>query len=99
MSLNGIKESGRWEFIYNQINGINEDDVCAWVRDESSMDGALGPLAEQAYGARDRLCRRMGLDPDTDPDFELLISGFEGISRVCGKLMYHYGYRDGANSI
>jgi len=89
----------RWEFIYNSINGINEDDVCAWVRDESGPDGALGPLTEQAYGARDRLCERLGLDPDTDPDLELLIGGFEDISRVCGELMYRYGYRDGANSV
>ena len=24
----------RWEFIYNQINGLNEPDVCGWVKDE-----------------------------------------------------------------
>ena len=40
---NGI----RWEFIYDKINGISESDVCEWVRDESSMEGALGPLIEQ----------------------------------------------------
>ena len=87
----------RWEFIYNQINGINEPDVCGWVKDESSMNGAIGPLTEQIYGARSRLCERTGLNPDTDPDFELLIDGLEKLSRTCGKLMYHYGYQDGIN--
>lgn len=88
----------RWEIIYNQINGMNEPDVCEWARDESSIDGEIGPLTELIYGARDRLCERLGLDPDADPDLELLISGFESLSRACGKLMYRYGYRDGANA-
>ena len=88
----------RWEFIYNQINGMNEPDVCEWVKDESTMEGKLGPLTEQIYGARSRLCERTGLNPDTDPDVELLLSGLEGLSRACGELMYHYGYRDGANA-
>jgi len=93
-----MRDMARWEFIYNQINGFNEDDVCGWVRDESSLDGALGPLAEQAYGARDRLCERLGLDPDADPDLGLLVAGFEGLSRACGKLMYYYGFQDGENA-
>ena len=88
----------RWEIIYNQINGMNESGVCEWVRDESAADGALGPLVEQAYGARNRLCERLGLDSDADPDLELLISGFESLSRACGKLMYQYGYRDGVSA-
>lgn len=83
----------RWEFIYDQINGMNEPDVCEWVRDESSMEGVLGPLIEQAYGARNRICERLGIDPE-DPDMELLVSGFEGFAQACGKLMYHYGYLD-----
>lgn len=85
----------RWEFIYNQINGLNESDICQWVKDESSMDGEIGPLVEQIYEARNRLCERTGLDPDTDPDFCLFLSGAEDLARVCGKLMYHYGYLDG----
>lgn len=92
-----MRDGARWEFIYNQINGLNEPDVCEWVRDESSMEGAIGPLTEQIYGARSRLCERTGLDPDTDPDFELLIGGLEALSRTCGELMYHYGYEDGIN--
>ena len=84
----------RWEMIYNQINGMNEPDVCEWVKDESSMDGALGPLIEQTYEARNRLCKRLGTDPE-DPDMELLVGGFEDFARACGKLMYHYGYLDG----
>lgn len=91
-----MKDNARWEFIYNQINGLNEADVCEWVRDESSMGGALGPLTEQIYQARDRLCERTGLDPDRDPDIALLISGYEALSRACGRLMYRYGYQDGA---
>ena len=87
----------RWEFIYDQINGLNEPDVCEWVKDESAMDGALGPLVEQVYGARDRICEKTGLDPDADPDLETLLHGFEAISRACGRLMYQYGYQDGAN--
>ena len=93
-----MQDGARWEFIYNQINGINEPDVCGWVKDESSADGALGPLVEQVYEARNRLCERTGLDPDTDPDFEQLMKGFEDLSRACGKLMYHYGCQDGADA-
>ncbi len=37
----------------------------------------------------------MGVNPDTDPDFELLVSGFEEFSRACGELMYRYGCQDG----
>lgn len=55
----------------------------------------LGPLARQVYEARNRLCERMGVNPDTDPDFELLVSGFEEFSRACGELMYRYGCQDG----
>lgn len=88
----------RWEFIYNQINGLNEPDVCEWVKDESSMGGALGPLVEQVYGARDRICEKTGLDPDADPDLETLLRGFETISRACGRLMYQYGYQDGTDT-
>lgn len=92
------KDTERWEFIYNKINGLSEPDVCEWARDESSMAGALGPLIEQAYEARNRLCEKTGLDPDADPDFEQLIRGFEEVSRTCGKLMYRYGYQDGINA-
>lgn len=87
----------RWEIIYNQINGWNESDVCEWVRDESSLDGEIGPLTERIYQARSRICERTGLDPDTDPDFCLLFRGMEDLTRVCGKLMYCYGYQDGIN--
>lgn len=85
----------RWEVIYNQINGAYVSGVCQGVRDETSMEGELAPLVEQAYGARDRLSERLGVEPGSDPDFEQLVSGFEAISRVCGKLMYRYGCRDG----
>ena len=71
----------RWEFIYNQINGMNKSDVCEWVRDESSMEGTLGPLIEQAYEARNRICERLGIDPE-DSDMELLVSGFENFARA-----------------
>lgn len=90
-----MQDEARWEMIYNKINGFIEPDVCPWVRDESSMEGALGPLARQVYEARNRLCERMGVNPDTDPDFELLVSGFEEFSRACGELMYRYGCQDG----
>ena len=89
----------RWEFIYNQINGLNEPDVCEWVKDESSMEGALGPLAEQIYQARNRLCERLGADPDADPDVMCLVGGLEDFSRACGRLMYRYGCQDGADGI
>lgn len=94
-----MQDMERWEFIYNQINGLNEPDVCQWVRDESSMDGALGPLVEQVYQARNRLCAKTGLNADADPDFAVLFSGFEDISRVCGRLMYRYGRQDGTAGI
>lgn len=90
-----MRDSTRWEFIYDKINGMNQPDVCEWVRDESNMDGALGPLVEQIYEARNRLSERLGVDPSADPDFEQLVDGFEEFSRACGKLMYHYGYWDG----
>lgn len=90
-----MEVASRWEFIYDSINGINEPGVCEWVKDESAEDGELGPLIEQIYGARNRLCEKTGLNPDTDEDFEQLISGFERLSRACGKLMYYYGCQDG----
>ena len=90
-----MNDEERWEFIYDQINGLNEADVCEWAKDETAEGGALALLVEQIYGARNRLCKRLGADPDTDKDFGLLVSGFEGVSRTCGKLMYHYGYQDG----
>lgn len=62
------------------------------------MDGALGPLVEQVYGARDRICEKMGLGPDADPDLETLLRGFEAISRACGRRMYQYGYQDGTDT-
>ena len=86
----------RREFIYNQINGLNEPTVCEWVRDETSVGGELAPLIEQVYEARNRLSERLGVDAGDDEDFELLVSGFEDFARACGKLMYHYGYQDGA---
>lgn len=92
-----MKGKERWEVIYNQINGAYVPGVCEGIRDETSMEGELGPLVEQAYEARNRLSERLGVEPDGDPDFERLVSGFEAISRVCGKLMYRYGYRDGAD--
>ena len=84
----------RWEIIYNQINGLNEPDVCEWARDES---GELDKLIDRIYRARDRLCGRLGVDPDADPDLELLISGLEDFARTCGRLMYQYGYQDGVD--
>lgn len=92
-----MKDGARWEFIYNKINGLSESDVCEWVQDESSMEGAIGPLAEQIYEVRNRLAERLNVDPDADPDFEQLVNGLERFSRACGKLMYHYGYQDGTN--
>lgn len=86
---------GRWEFIYDQINGLSEPDVCSWVKDETSEGGELAPLIEQVYEDRNRLCERLGAGPDTDEDFEQLVSGFEKLSRACGRLMYRYGYQDG----
>lgn len=88
----------RWEIIYDQINGMYVTKGCEGVRDETSEMGALCPLIEQAYAARDRLAMRLGIDPTFDRDFELLTSGFEDFSRACGKLMYHYGYIDGTNA-
>ena len=93
-----MQNGDRWKFIYNQINGMNESDVCEWVRDESSIEGSLGPLIEQAYVARNRICERLGTDPE-DSDMELLIKGFEDFARACGKLMYHYGYLDGVHKM
>ena len=88
-------EEERWENIYNQINGAYISGVCEGIRDETSAGGELAPLVEQAYAARDRLGERLGVDPAGDPDLEALVSGFEEMSRVCGKLMYHRGYQDG----
>lgn len=90
-----MKGEERWELIYNQINGACISGLCEEVRDETAGEGELAPLVEQAYETRNRLSERLGVDPDGDPDFEQLVSGFEAISRVCGKLMYRYGYRDG----
>jgi len=85
----------RWEDIYNQINGAYIPGVCEGIGDETAEEGVLTPLIEMAYAARDRLAGRLGTDPGTDSDFEQLVSGFEDLSRACGRLMYFYGYRDG----
>lgn len=91
-----VQKEERWEIIYNQINGAYIPGVCEGIRDETSAGGEIAPLVEQAYAARDRLSERLGVDPAGDPDFEALVSGFEEMSRVCGKLMYHCCYQDGA---
>ena len=88
----------RWEIIYNQINGVYVSDICEGAKDETSEGGKLGILIEQAYEARNHICERLGIDPE-DPDMEQLISGFEKFSRAYGKLMYHYGYLDGAHKM
>lgn len=85
----------RWEIIYDRINGALVSGVCGEISDETSEKGTLSLLIEKAYAARDRLSERLGIDPGTDSDFEELVSGFEGLSRTCAKLMYHYGYQDG----
>lgn len=90
-----IEPPMRWKIIYDQINGWNESDVCEWARDESSLDGEIGPLTERIYQAHSRICERTGLDPDTDPDLCLFLRCVEDLARVCGKLMYYYGYQDG----
>lgn len=92
-----MREIERWEFIYNQINGLNEPDVCEWIKDETAEDGELAGLVEKICQARDRLCERAKLNAGTDPDIEDIFSGFEDVSRICGKLMYHYGRQDAAN--
>ena len=89
----------RWERIYNQLNGAYVPGFCDGVQDQSSMDGALGPPVEQAYEARNRLSERLGVDPASDPDFELLVRGFENFARTCGRLMYEYGYQDGQKAV
>lgn len=90
-----MREEERWEIIYNQINGVYVPGVCDWVWDET--EGVLGPQIKRAYEARNRLGERLGVDPASDPDFDALVSGFEGLSRACGKLMYYYGYQDELN--
>lgn len=90
-----MQNENRWEFIYNQINGLYEPSVCESVKDETLEGGELAPLVEQIYTARNRICEKTGLNPDTDPDFELLLSGFEALSRTCGKLLYRCGRQDG----
>ncbi len=62
-----MQDEARWEMIYNKINGFIEPDVCPWVRDESSMEGALGPLARQVYEAPP--VREDGGEPGYRPGF------------------------------
>ena len=94
-----MQEGVRWNFIYDQISNMLTPEVCQWVKNGSPMQGELGPLVEQIYEARGRLCERLGTDLETDEDVNQLVRGFEELSRVCGKLMYHYGYLDGVNKI
>ncbi len=63
-----MQDEARWEMIYNKINGFIEPDVCPWVRDESSMEGALGPLARQVYEAQPPV-REDGGEPGYRPGF------------------------------
>lgn len=93
-----MADDKRWELIYNQINGVYISGICQGVRDETDTGGALVSPIEQAYEARNRLAQRLGVDPAFDPDFEFLVQGFEALSRICGRLMYYYGYQDGKSA-
>ena len=91
-----LKEE-RWEIIFSKMNGEYVLDFCEEVKDEFEKDGTLGPLVQQVYQARDRIADRLGVNADCDKDLALLIEGAEDFARTCGKLMYRYGYSDGAN--
>ena len=91
-----MNEKERWEQVYDQINGGYQEGCWDGIWNEAGPDGCIGPLVEQIYSARDRLCERTGISPDADPDLEELLDGFECLCRVCGKLMYHYGRQENA---
>lgn len=93
-----LKGEERWERIYNKINGEYDPCLCEDVKDEVAEDGVLGPLIQQIYQARNHIAERLGVDPVLDSDFDRMTDGLEGYVRACGKLMYHYGYQDGANA-
>lgn len=90
-----LSKEERWEIIYNKINGEYVLDFCQEVRDECAEGGVLGPLIQQFYLARNRIAERIGVDPELDPDFNLMTDGLEGYARACGELMYYYGRQDG----
>lgn len=94
-----LRQEERWELIYEKIDGLYIPIILEeeGIKDELSAGGVLGLLHRQIYQARNRIAGRLGIDPNRDRDFDQLIDGFEAFSRTCGKLMYQYGYRDGAN--
>ncbi len=93
-----LEKEERWEIIYNKINGEYVLDLCDGVKDECEQGGVLGPLIQKIYQARSRIAERLNVDPALDADFNLLVEGIEEYGRVCGKLMYHYGYQDGSGA-
>ncbi|MCM1149104.1 MAG: hypothetical protein NC319_03315 [Butyricicoccus sp.] len=93
-----LLQEERWEIIFRKINGEYVMDFCEEVKDELS-DGELGKLIQQAYLARDRIADKLGVDAAINRDFCVMTDGFEDYARVCAKLMYQYGYQDGAKGI
>ena len=89
-----MERKERWEQVYEQINGTRFPDVWDGISNEAGQDGLIGPLVEEIYRGRDRLCARTGISPDGDPDLEVMMDGFERLCRTCGMLMYRYGRKD-----
>ena len=84
----------RWVQIYAQINGACQPKEWDGVLDESGPDGCIGPLVDEIFAARASLCERYGITPE-DRDLDRMVDGYERLCRVCGKLMYQYGVKDG----
>ncbi len=78
---NDMRKIERWEIAYHQLKRSHE-------LVENAMDGI--------YAAKLRLCERAGLDPGHDPDLEEIVERYDCLCHLYSKLMYQYGYRDGA---
>lgn len=70
--------------IYYQITG-----QFIPVEDEFADGKPCSLLYEKVTNARERLCKRTGIDFDDDDLLEM-ISGMEKIAEICALKMYHY---------
>lgn len=82
------------ELLYEMMNGFLISEMIpkeegALVEDEFAEGKECCRLYEEVYGAKLRLCERLGANEDKD--VEIIISSMEEIARLLSLKMYDYG--------
>ena len=75
--------------IYREITG-----QLIPIEDEFADGKSCSLLYEKVTDARERLCKRTGIDFE-DADLLEMISGMEKIAEICALRMYHYALQWG----